>query len=168
MTLTSIFFFIAGLILLITGAEALVRGASKLAVLAGLSPLVIGLTIVAFGTSSPELAVSFIAALAGNADISIGNVVGSNIFNILLILGISASIAPLVVSKQLIRFDVPVMIAVSILVFIFGLDGRIGRWEGAIFFIGIISYTTFLIYKSQRLITDNENNPTIPPLEKGG
>ena len=143
MSLTSLFFFIVGLVLLIAGAEALVRGASKLAVLVGISPLVIGLTIVAFGTSSPELAVSVIAALSGNADLSLGNVVGSNIFNILFILGISASITPLVVSKQLIRFDVPVMIAVSMLVFIFGLDGRIRRVEGIIFFVGIVSYTAF-------------------------
>ncbi len=161
MSLTSLFFFIAGLILLITGAEALVRGASKLAVLVGISPLVIGLTIVAFGTSSPELAVSVIAGLSGNADISLGNVVGSNIFNILFILGISASIAPLAVSKQLIRFDVPVMIAVSMLVFIFGLDGKIQRVEGIILFVGIVSYTVFLIYKSRKLTKEHENSPPL-------
>jgi len=161
MSLTSLFFFIAGLILLIAGAEALVRGASKLAVLVGISPLVIGLTIVAFGTSSPELAVSVIAGLSGNADISLGNVVGSNIFNILFILGISASITPLVVSRQLIRFDVPVMIAVSILVFIFGLDGKIRRVEGIILFVGIVSYTVFLIYKSRKLTKEHENSPPL-------
>jgi len=161
MSLTSLFFFIAGLILLIAGAEALVRGASKLAVLVGISPLVIGLTIVAFGTSSPELAVSVIAGLSGNADISLGNVVGSNIFNILLILGISASITPLVVSKQLIRFDVPVMIAVSMLVFVFGLDGRIQRVEGIVFVAGIVSYTAFLIYKSRSLTKEQSNSPPL-------
>src|SRR3990172_3884956 len=158
MSLTSLFSFIAGLILLIAGAEALVRGASKLAVLVGISPLVIGLTIVSFGTSSPELAVSVIAGLSGNADISLGNVVGSNIFNILFILGISASITPLVVSRQLIRFDVPVMIAVSMLVYIFGLDGRIRRVEGIIFFVGIVSYTFYLIYKSRRRTKDDESS----------
>src|SRR3989304_8397088 len=161
MSLTSLFFFIAGLILLIAGAEAVVRGASKLAVLVGISPLVIGLTIVDFGTSSPELAVSVIAGLSGNADISLGNVVGSNIFNILFILGISASITPLVVSRQLIRFDVPVMIAVSILVFIFGLDGKIQRGEGIIFFVGIVSYTAFLIYKSRSLTKEHSNSPPL-------
>ncbi len=161
MSLTSLFFFIAGLILLVAGAEALVRGASKLAALAAISPLVIGLTIVAFGTSSPELAVSVIAGLSGNADISLGNVVGSNIFNILLILGISASIKPLLVSRQLIRFDVPVMIAVSILVYIFGLDGKIGRVEGIIFFAGIVSYTFFLIYKSRSLTNKQKNYPPL-------
>lgn len=166
MSLTSLFFFIVGLVLLIAGAEALVRGASKLAVLVGISPLVIGLTIVAFGTSSPELAVSVIAGLSGNADISLGNVVGSNIFNILLILGISASIKPLVVSWQLIRFDVPVMIAVSMLVFIFGLDGRIRRVEGIIFFIGIVSYTFYLIYKSRRLTKEHENSPHLQTVIK--
>ena len=108
--------FVAGLVLLVAGAEALVRGASRLAALFGLSRLVIGLTIVAAGTSSPEMAVSIGAALSGQADIAVGNVVGSNIFNVLFILGICALILPLRVSSQLVRTDVPVMIGVSLLV----------------------------------------------------
>ena len=104
-----------GLALLVGGGEFLVRGASRLATAVRISPLVIGLTVVAFGTSAPELAVSVQAALAGSADLAIGNVVGSNIFNVLFILGISALIVPLVVSSQLIRWDVPVMIGVSLL-----------------------------------------------------
>ena len=105
---------IFGLVLLIAGGELLVRGATRLAAALKISPLVIGLTVVAFGTSSPELAVSVQSAFAGNADIALGNVVGSNIFNVLFILGLSALIAPLVVSSRLIRWDVPLMIVASV------------------------------------------------------
>ncbi len=142
--------FLVGLVLLIVGAEALVRGASRLAAVVGISPLVIGLTIVAFGTSAPELAVSVASSLAGQADLAIGNVVGSNIFNILLILGLSALVAPLIVSQQLVRFDVPLMIGVSVLVFLFALDGSIGRLEGVVLFAGVVTYTAFLIIQSRR------------------
>ncbi len=139
-----------GLVLLVGGAEFLVRGASKLAAALRVSPLVIGLTVVAFGTSAPELAVSVQAAMAGNADLALGNVVGSNIFNVLFILGVSALIVPLVVSSQLVQWDVPVMIAASILVFLFGLDGAINRWEGAVLFIGIVLYTWWCIRQSRK------------------
>jgi len=139
-----------GLILLVIGAEALVRGASKLAAAAGIPPLVIGLTIVAYGTSTPEMAVSIMSCLAGQADISLGNVVGSNIFNVLFILGISALIVPLVVSQQVVRLDVPLMIAVSILTLIIGMDGKISRVDGILLFAGIIAYTAFLIYESRK------------------
>ncbi len=105
--------FTAGLGALVLGAEILVRGASRLAAAAGISPLVIGLTVVAFGTSTPELAVSVRAAISGQADIALGNVVGSNIFNVLFILGLSALITPLVVAQQVVRLDVPIMIGVS-------------------------------------------------------
>jgi cation:H+ antiporter len=116
----------------------------------GVSPLVIGLTVVAFGTSAPELAVSLQASLDGQADIALGNVVGSNIANVLLILGISALIVPLVVSEQLVRLDVPLMIAASLLLLLFALDGSIGRWDGALFFGGIVAYTGFLVRQSRR------------------
>jgi cation:H+ antiporter len=150
MDAVTLILFVVGLGLLIVGAEALVRGASKLAAAAGISPLVIGLTIVAFGTSSPEMAVSVSSALQGQADVAVGNVVGSNIFNVLFILGIAALIAPLVVSKQLIRFDVPLMIGISIIAIIFGSDGSISRIEGILLFAGIIAYTVFLIYQSRK------------------
>jgi cation:H+ antiporter len=145
-----VFLLIAGLVLLIGGAELLVRGASRLAAAFGISPLVIGLTVVAFGTSAPELAVSLQSAAAGQADIALGNVIGSNIFNVLFILGISAAIIPLVVAQQLVRLDVPIMIGISALVYLFGLDGRIGRLEGMLLFAGIIAYTLFLIRKSRK------------------
>lgn len=150
MDLLTLVRLIVGLVLLIVGAEVLVRGASRLAAAAGISPLVIGLTVVAFGTSSPELAVSLQSALSGQADIALGNVVGSNIFNVLFILGISALILPLVVAQQLVRLDVPLMIGVSVLVLVFALDGRIVRWEGALLFAGIIAYTAFLIRQSRK------------------
>ena len=141
---------IAGLVLLVVGAEALVRGASRLASAVGVSALVIGLTVVAFGTSAPELAVSVQSGFQGQADIAIGNVVGSNIFNVLFILGLSALITPLIVSQQLIRLDVPLMIGASFLTAFFALDGHLVLWEGIILFSGIILYTLFSIRQSRR------------------
>ncbi len=150
MTLPIVLLLIAGLVLLVWGAELLVRGASRIATAVGISPLVVGLTVVAFGTSSPELAVSVMSAFKGQADLALGNVIGSNIFNILLILGISAAIIPLIVARQLVRFDVPVMIVISFLVLIFGYDGKIGRIDGIILFSGVITYTVFLIRQSRK------------------
>lgn len=146
----AIFLFVAGLAFLIIGAEALVRGASRLAADFGISPLVIGLTVVAFGTSSPELAVSIKSALSGQASIALGNVIGSNIFNILFILGLSALIVPLVVTQQLVRLDVPLMIALSVFVLILSLDGNVSRVDGLILVIGLLIYFWFLIYQSRR------------------
>lgn len=146
----TIVYFIAGLVFLVIGAELLVRGASRLAAALGISPLVIGLTVVAFGTSAPELAVSVKAALANQAGIAVGNVVGSNIFNVLFILGISALIIPLVVSKQLIKFDVPIMIALSFSTLFFALDGSFSRIEGIIWLSGLFVYVGFLVYKSRQ------------------
>jgi cation:H+ antiporter len=142
--------FISGIVLLITGAELLVRGASRLAVAVGITPLVVGLTVVAIGTGSPELAVGIQASIAGNSDITVGNVVGSNIFNILFILGISSIVAPLIVSQQLVRLDVPIMIAVSFAVLLMALDGVIGRVEGLALVVGAAAYTWLLIRISRR------------------
>ncbi len=150
MTVSTIVFLLLGLAFLVAGAEFLVRGASRLAVAFGISPLVVGLTVVAFGTSSPELAVSTMSAYSGAADLAVGNVVGSNIFNVLFILGVSALIVPLVVAQQLVRFDVPVMIGVSILLYLLSLDGRIGRLDGLILFAGVVGYTVFLIRQSRK------------------
>jgi cation:H+ antiporter len=141
--------FIAGLILLIAGAELLVRGAAALARIVGVSSLVIGLTVVAFGTGSPELAVAVRASLAGQADLAVGNVVGSNIFNILFILGVSATIAPLVVAHQLVRLDVPIMILASSVFFLMSLDGRITHFEGLVLLAGIVVYTFMLVRLSR-------------------
>ena len=140
---------IAGLALLVVGAEALVRGASKIAAAVGISPQVIGLTVVAFGTSAPELAVGVQAALAGSGDIALGNVIGSNIFNILVIIGLSAAIIPLVVHQQLVRWEVPLVIGLSVLVLLLGMDGQLGRSEGALLFLGLVAYIIFQIWKGR-------------------
>ena len=153
----SILLFVAGLVFLIVGAEAMVRGASRMAAALGISPLVIGLTVVAFGTSSPELAVGIKAALSDQGSIAVGNVVGSNIFNVLVILGLSAVIVPLVVSQQLVRFDVPLMIGLSVLVLVFAWDGAFRRADGLLLLTGLVLYFWFLIYQSRRTnATPNE------------
>lgn len=150
MTLTMFFLLAGGLVLLVVGAEALVRGASRLAAALGIAPLIIGLTIVAFGTSSPEMAVSVQSVLAGQSDIAVGNAVGSNIFNVLFILGLSALIVPLLVAQQLVRWDVPIMIGVSVALLLMALNGNIEHWEGWLLFGGIIAYTVFQIVQSRK------------------
>ncbi|OYT97589.1 MAG: sodium:calcium antiporter [Pseudomonas sp. PGPPP3] len=150
MSLMTIVYLIAGLVLLMAGAEVLVRGAGKLAAQFGIPPLIIGLTVVAFGTSAPETAVSVQAALDGKGDLAIGNVVGSNIANVLFILGLTALIAPLVVSRQIIRLDVPIMIGASLLTWALAWDGSLSRLDGALLFAGIVAYTAFLIISSRR------------------
>ena len=142
--------FFGGLLALIAGAESLVRGASRLALSFGISPLVVGLTIVAFGTSAPEIAVSVGAALDGRTDIAVGNVVGSNIFNVLFILGLSSLITPLVVNAQIVRQEVPIMIGAAALLLAFALDGQIGFWESAFLLTLLLVYTGFLIVQSRR------------------
>ncbi len=165
----NILIFLGGLILLVIGANVLVRGASKLALSFGISPLVVGLTIVAFGTSAPEVAVSVGAVLDGKTDIAIGNVVGSNIFNVLFILGISALIAPLVVNIQLIRQEVPIMIGASLLLLALGLDGRLSFFDGGILFVLLVSYTAFLVVQSRRetQAAKDEYAHEIKPAEAG-
>ena len=142
--------FVVGLVLLVVGADTLVAGASRIAGRLGISSLVIGLTVVAFGTSAPELAVSLTGALDDKADLALGNVVGSNIFNVLFILGLTALVAPLTVQPQLIRFDVPLMIAASGLCWLLALDGQIGRLDGILLAAGIVAYTTALIWPALR------------------
>ncbi|MFN3594703.1 MAG: calcium/sodium antiporter [Thiobacillaceae bacterium] len=146
----TLFFFALGLCALILGAELLVRGASRLALTFGISPLVVGLTVVAFGTSSPELAISVQSAWSGQVDIALGNVVGSNIFNVLFILGLSALITPLIVHQQLIRREVPLLIAVSVLLWGMAADGDIARWEGILLALGLAAYIIYAIRASRR------------------
>lgn len=140
-------YLIIGVVLLILGAELLVRGASGLAFSLGISKLIVGLTVVAFGTSAPELFVSTVAAVKGESDISLGNVVGSNIGNILVILGLSALLAPIAVRRPILSFDLPVMIAVSILCLVFSLDGTISRVEGFLFLLGLVLYIRQLVVR---------------------
>ena len=141
---------LGGLAALYFGAEWLVRGSSSLAVRFGISPLLVGLTVVAYGTSTPELIVSVTAATAGQGGIAVGNVVGSNLFNIGVILGLTALLCPLRVQLQLLRFDMPVMVGASLLFLFFFRDGAIQRWEGLVFLVLIVVYTVANIRIAQR------------------
>jgi cation:H+ antiporter len=145
----TIIFFIGGLVILILGADLLLRGATRLAAAFGISPLAIGLTIVAIGTASPEIAVSLQAAVGGQGDLTLGNVLGSNIFNILFILGITAMVAPIVIAEQLIRMDAPIMLAASLLVLALALDGNLGLLDSLILLFCLIAYTIFALRQSR-------------------
>ncbi|QSR31645.1 MULTISPECIES: calcium/sodium antiporter [Actinomycetes] len=139
-----------GLVILVGGGELLVRGASDLAARVGLSSLVIGLTVVAFSTSSPEMAVTVGAVLEGQPDLAVGNVVGSNIVNVLLILGASALLLPLTVRAQLIRLDVPVMVGVSMCLLLLSLDGRLSLADGFFLVTVIVVYTAVSVVVGRR------------------
>ena len=141
---------LAGLVLLYFGAEGLVRGAASLALRAGITPLVVGLTVVAFGTSAPEMVVSTKAAWLGQGGIAVGNVVGSNIFNIAVILGLSALLRPMVVRMQLLLFDMPLVILASLVALLFLRDDQLARPEAALLFAGIIAYTAINIILARR------------------
>ncbi len=156
MTLITLVLFAIGFVLLTIGADILVRGASNLAKIIGISPLIIGLTVVAFGTSAPELAVNLQSAWAGQPELAVGNVVGSNILNILLILGIGALITPLGVHKRLIKLEIPLMIGVSILLLLLSLDGLLSRWNGLLLSSGIVLYTIFIIKGARQTSHQND------------
>lgn len=141
---------IFGLLLLVAGADLLVRGASRLAVGFGVAPLVVGLTVVAFGTSAPEMAVSVRTAAAGEGALALGNALGSNVFNILAILGVAAIVSAQAVDSKLIRTDVPLMIAAAGLVWLFALDGAIALWEGAILFGLLVIYTGWTVVMAKK------------------
>ena len=155
--------FAGGLVALIGGAELLVRGASRLAFSLGLSPLVVGLTVVAFGTSAPEVAVSVGAAWSGQTDIAIGNSVGSNIFNVLLILGVAALITPLVVARQVIRQEVPIMVTAFFFFAVLAMDGRISRFDGFALLLMLCLYLLFVVLQSRREAKANGQDDAPPP-----
>lgn len=148
--IATIVFLILGLVLLVVGADWLVKGASRLALSFGISALVVGLTVVAYGTSAPELSVSVMSSFQGKSEMALGNIVGSNIFNVLFILGLAALAAPLIVNQQLIRLDVPVMIAASVLMLLLCLDGGVSRLDGILLFGCAVLYTWWLIRMSRR------------------
>lgn len=154
MTITTVLLLLVGLVALVGGAEALVRGAARLAARTGMSSLVIGLTVVAFGTSAPELAVSVGDALSGSDEagaIAVGNVVGSNIANVLLVLGLTSAITGgLFVAQRIVRLDVPIMIGVSALVLLFALDERIGRLEGFVLLASLVVYVSWTVITARR------------------
>lgn len=151
-----VLYLVGGLVMLFIGAEGLIRGSSNLAIKIGITPLVVGLTVVAFGTSAPELVVSLKAALIGNSSIALGNVIGSNIANIALILGAAALIKPLDVHANVIMREIPIMIGVSILLIILLLDGELGFIDGVIFVSLIVIYTVVNI-----ILARKEKNPQV-------
>lgn len=150
MSSITILLLVLGFILLMEGAEWLVRGAARLGANSGISPFVTGLTVVALGTSAPELAVNLQATLGSQPDIAVGNVIGSNILNVLFILGISAVITPLSVASPLIRLDVVLMIAASGLMYLLALDGQVSRLDGGLLFIGMMIYLIFSTIKCRQ------------------
>lgn len=162
--------FIAGLVALVVGATLLVRGASLLALRLGLSPLVVGLTVVAFGTSAPEMAVSTGAVLSGQGGLAVGNAVGSNIFNVLFILGLAALITPLAVHRQVIRQEAPIMIGGAVLLIVLGLDGMLGLFDGALLLGLLLAYTVFLVRQSRAesaTTGPDEFADNLPPVQPG-
>ncbi|GIX33221.1 MAG: sodium:calcium antiporter [Lysobacterales bacterium] len=151
------------LAVLVAGAESVVRGASALALRLGLSRLAIGLTVVAFGTSAPELVVSLKAALDGAGDIAVGNVIGSNIFNIAVILGLAALICPIPVHEQVVRLDAPIAFAVALLLLPLLGDGVITRSEGVLLLLGLIAYTALnLVLARRRMRAGLQDWPDAP------
>lgn len=164
-----------GLVLLYLGGEGLVRGAAGLAVRLGVQPLTVGLTVVAFGTSMPELVVTLDAATRKVNDIAVGNVVGSNICNITLVMGLAALVRPLEVHRQIVRMDGPVMLAAFVLLILFLLDNRVARAEALILFAGIILYTAFNLWQARRepIVVQKEVMESVPrdawpaPVEAG-
>nr|WP_225443646.1 calcium/sodium antiporter [Lolliginicoccus lacisalsi] len=148
---------VGGLVLLVGGGELLVRGATSLAHSIGMSALVVGLTVVSFATSAPELAVSTGAALSGYPGLAIGNVVGSNIANIFLILGIGALIAPLIVKSQIIRTDIPIMIGFSLLLLVVALDGSISRINGIVLVVMLLIYLAVTVTATRRSTNGEEH-----------
>lgn len=157
-----LFLFLAGLVLLVAGADLLVRGASRLSLGLGIPPLVVGLTVVAFGTSAPELAISIKAALDGQHEIALGNVVGSNILNVLFILGLSALLAPVVVDRQLVRQEVPILIGLSALVLWMASDGTVSFGNGLLLALLMVAYTVLLYRQGKGASAEETSDPLLP------
>jgi len=145
---------LVGFVLLYFGAEWLVKGSSSLARSLGVTPIVIGLTVVAFGTSAPELVVSLISSIKGKSMIAVGNVVGSNICNIALVLGLSALFNPIKSDPSVIRRDIPIMLAISLYLLVLSFNSTLGRIEGATLFAGIIAYTFMNYYLAKKETRD--------------
>lgn len=159
----SLALLVVGFVLLVKGADLFVDGASGIASRLGIPQLVIGLTIVALGTSAPEAAVSLSAAFKGSADITIGNIVGSNILNILIILGISAAISPLAVAKTTVKYEIPYMLAISVLLLVQGLDGTLGWIDGVVLIMAFLLYLAYMFVcarkNPQSVEEDSDSKP---------
>lgn len=162
-------FITLALLLLFFGAESLVRGSASLALRAGLSRLMVGLTIVSFGTSSPELIVSIKAALSQQGDISVGNVVGSNTFNIGVILGLTALVCPIPVNRQIIKIDAPIALGAALLLPVFLLNHNLGRIEGLLLFAGIVAYISMnfvLAQRQARVEAEDRDDASVPGVSR--
>lgn len=146
----TILLFIAGLVALIGGAELFLKGVDHFGLKWGVSPVVMGLTVVAFATGAPELAISIKAASSGSADLVLGNIIGSNIANILLILGIVAILKPIKITRRIIRIDVPIVISASLLLFILALDGTLTTFDGVVLIIGLLIYSLFTFFQIKK------------------
>jgi cation:H+ antiporter len=161
--MTAVLLLLVGLVILTGGAQVLVKGGSALALRLGLTPLVIGLTVLAYGTSSPEIVVSAQASLRGNAAMAVGNVVGSNLCNLALILGLCALVRPVAASRNVVRRQVPLLILATVVSCAFLIDGHLHRWEGALLLVGLVVYTWLTIRSSRRETAAAETSGAAPP-----
>jgi cation:H+ antiporter len=139
--MSSALLFVAGLAALLVGAELLVRGGTGIALRLGIRPIVVGLTVVSIGTSMPELAIGIDAARTGSPELAAGNIVGTNLINLLLILGLSAVIVPIMFERRTLRFDLPSMAVASLLLYVLARDGDLDRWDGVLLCVGAVAYT---------------------------
>lgn len=160
MSAVPVLLLLVGLVVLVAGGELLVRGGSGLGRALGLSPLLVGLTVVAFATSAPELAVSTDAALSGAPGLAVGNVVGSNITNVLLVLGLAALVLPVCVRTQLLTTDVPAMIAASLLLLLVALDGTVSRLDGVVLVTALVVYVGLSVQHARRRSDARTGEPT--------
>ena len=149
-----VFLFFLGLLVLYLGAEGLVQGASSIALQYGIRPVIVGLTVVALGTSMPEFLVNFFALLSGSSPLAIGNIIGSNISNIALILGACAVMLPLTVGPDVLKREYPVMLGVMVLFYVCALDGSIGRWNGILMVLLLLGLGVYVFYDARRTTTD--------------
>lgn len=156
--------FLVGLIALAFGAEVMVRGGAQLASRLGISPMMVGLTVVSIGTSLPELAVGVTAALEGSGELAVGNIAGTNVVNVLFILGLSALLRPLAIERRTLRFDLPAMAAAAVLLWALSADGVLSRLDGTMLVVGALVYTAILIYLSRQESRDAEVSPARPHL----
>lgn len=152
---------VGGLVALLTGAELVVRAGTGIATRLGVRPIVIGLTVVSLGTSMPELAVGVDAAVSGSPGLAVGNIVGTNLVNILLILGLSAALVPIALERTTLRFDLPVMTGVALLLVVLSIDGTLSRLDGAVLLLAAIAYTVGLWRTSRRGPADLGETPPV-------
>lgn len=147
--MTGLILFLGGLVILVAGSELVVRGATKVATALGISPMIVGLTIVSVGTSAPELAVGIAAGMQGNGAIAVGNIAGTNVLNLLFIMGLSAFLRPLSLHLQIFTLELPVIVVSAVLMMVLGWDGRLSRGDGLLMFAGGIAYTVLLVRVTQ-------------------